>query len=258
MSKDAIDANSATGPNDAESAPAGPVESTADVEQIATALASSMPDVQEHAVQQAQREQAAANDDTRDKQGAQFDPNIHVTGPDGKGMLTVRGTWAQKRGRKAGNATGVTPSPSVRNSTLGGPAAPASPQAAQLAQQQAQEAQSRAAGVAAAELLFMCGKMIGGEEWEPMQNKAIGMDERTMMHGAFGDYFVASGVKDIPPGAALTFCIVAYIAPRFAMPKTQTRYQKVKGAIVTWWVNRKLRKQGLDVQVQAKPAEAAK
>lgn len=96
------------------------------------------------------------------------------------------------------------------------------------------------------------GQVVGGEEWAPMHNKAIGLDERAMMHTAFGDYFVASGKTDIPPGAALTFCVLAYAAPRFAMPKTQTRFQKVKSAIVTWWVNRKLRKQGLDVQVQAK------
>ncbi len=243
--------------NGATGAPVDGNESSSDVEQIATQLASSMPDVQEHAVAQAAREQQIAESAQTDKNGAQFDPAIHVAGEDGKPVITVRGTFALKRGRKSTGATNPQPAP-ARASVLGGPAAPPSPQALQMQQQQAQEAQSRAAGVAAAELLFMCGRMIGGEEWEPMQNKAIGMDERTMMHGAFGDYFVASGVKDIPPGAALTFCICAYVAPRFAMPKTQSRYQKVKGAIVTWWVNRKLRKQGLEVQMQAKTSESEK
>jgi len=244
--------------NAGESAPVDARESSADVEQLATTLATSMPDVQEHAVAQAAREQQATESAQTDKSGALFDPAIHVAGADGKPTITVRGTFALKRGRKSPSASAAPSAPSARNSMLGGPAAPPSPQAMQMQQQQAQEAQSRAAGVAAAELLFMCGRMIGGEEWEPMQNKAVGLDERTMMHGAFGDYFVASGVKDIPPGAALTFCICAYIAPRFAMPKTQTRYQKVKGAIVTWWVNRKLRKQGLEVQVQTKPVEGEK
>lgn len=220
-------------------------DSTADVEKIAADLASSMPEVQDHAVAQAVVEQQAAQNATTDKEGKPFDSAIHTVGADGKGVFTVRGTWAQKRGRKAGAPATPTVARSSMNSASVVPSA-------QIAQQQ-QEAQSRAAGVAAAELLFMCGKMIGGEEWEPMQNKTIGMDERTMMHGAFGDYFIASGVKDIPPGAALTFCIIAYVAPRFAMPKTQTRYQKVKGAVTTWWINRKLRKEGSDVQVQAKP-----
>jgi len=252
---------SPVGPESSEvvtGAPTGDAESTSNLEQIAASLASSMPDVQEHAVAQAAREAQAANDTDADKAGTPFDPAVHVTGPDGNGVMTVRGTWALKRGRKAGNAGNVTTPGTVRNSTLGGPAAPASPQAMQAAQAAQQEAQSRAAGVAAAEMLFMAGKVIGGEEWEPMQNKSIGLDERAMMHGAFGDYFVASGMKDIPPGAALTFCIIAYAAPRFAMPKTQTRFAKIKGTVVSWWINRKLRKQGIPVQVQAKPAEEAK
>lgn len=239
-------------------APTGAGNSTADLTQIATSLAGTMPDVQEHAVQQAAREQQAANDAPTDKQGATFDPSVHVTGPDGNGVMTVRGTWAQKRGRKAGNSAPVTNPGTVRNSTLGGPAAPPSPQALHAQQLAQQEAQSRAAGVAAAEMLFVAGQAIGGDEWAPMLNKSIGMDERSMMHGAFGEYFVKSGTKDIPPGAALTFCIMAYIAPRFAMPKTQSRYQRAKGAIVTWWTNRRLRKMGLDVQVQQKPAETEK
>lgn len=230
----------------------------ADLTAIGAALANDMPAVQEHAVAQAAREQESANHSPTDKNGDVFDPAVHVTGPDGKGTLTVRGTWAQKRGRKGGNPAPVTNAGTVRNSTLGGPAAPVSPQALQIQQQQQLQAQSRAAGVAAAEMLFMAGQAFGGDEWAPMENKSIGLDERAMMHGAFGDYFVAKGKTDIPPGAALCFCIIAYAGPRFAMPKTQTRYQKVKGAIVTWWVNRKLRKAGLEVQVTAKPAEMEK
>lgn len=224
------------------------------LDDIATTLAGSMPDVQEHAVAQAHKEQQVAESAPRDKNGELFDPSRHIVDSSGKPMLTVRGTWTQKRGRKANSAgpaqSGTNSQPQAK-SMLGGPAAPpVAPDPLAV-----QHAQSRAAGVAAAELLFMTGKLIGGEEWEPMQNKALGLDERTLMHGAFGDYFVASGVKDIPPGAALTFCIVAYIAPRFAMPKTQSRFAKIKSGIVTWWVNRKLRKQGLDLQVQAKEAK---
>lgn len=229
-------------------------ESTADVTQLATSLAQSMPDVQEHAVQQSLSQAAQAASAQADGAGVPFDPAIHVTGADGKGVTTVRGTWALKRGRKATNAGNAQ---SVTKSTLGGPAAVTPQQMTQQAQQAATDAKSRAAGVAAAELLFAVGQMIGGEEWSPMQNKALGLDERPVMHSAFGDYFVATGTTDIPPGAALTFCIIAYIAPRFAMPKTQTRFGKIKGAIAQWWVNRKLRKAGLEMQVTAKPTEGA-
>lgn len=233
-------------------------QSTADLGAIASDLAGSMPDVQQHAVDMAAQELQARESAQTDKAGVSFDPSVHVVGADGKGVLTVRGTWAQKRGRKAGNAGSVQPVTKPGNSVLGGPAAPQSPQQAQAMQLQHQEAQSRQAGVAAAEMLFMAGRAIGGEEWEPATDAKIGLDERAMMRQAFGDYFVASGKTDIPPGTALAFCIIAYAAPRFAMPKTQSRFQRVKGAIVTWWTNRKLRKAGYDVQVQQKPAEQPK
>lgn len=233
-------------------------QSTADLGAIASDLAGTMPDVQQHAVDMAAQEMQARASSQVDKAGAAFDSSVHVVGADGKGMLTVRGTWAQKRGRKAGNATTVNSGTKPGTSVLGGPGAPLTPQAAQAQQLQHQEAQSRQAGVAAAEMLFMAGRAIGGEEWEPAVDTKIGLDERAMMRQAFGDYFVASGKTDIPPGTALTFCIIAYAAPRFAMPKTQSRFARVKGAIVTWWTNRKLRKAGYDVQVQQKPTEPEK
>lgn len=262
MSKATESQNNAPDDSAGNAPTASGAESTtiaANLTEIGAALANGMPEVQEHAVAQAAAEQQSANANPTDKNGDIFNPAIHVTGPDGQGEKTVRGTWALKRGRKGGNPAPVTNTGTVRNSTLGGPAAPPSPQALQMQQQQALQAQSRAAGVAAAEMLFMAGQAFGGEEWAPMENKSIGLDERAMMHGAFGDYFVAKGKTDIPPGAALCFCIIAYAGPRFTMPKTQTRYQKVKGAIVTWWVNRKLRKAGVELQVTAKPAaEGAK
>jgi hypothetical protein len=232
--------------------------STADLTTIATALSESMPDVQEHAVAQALAEQAQvqAAQGTTDAGGVSFDPSIHITGADGQGVRTVRGTWALKRGRKPGAY--VSAADSGKKSTLGGPAAVTPSQLSANAQQQANDAKSRAAGIAAAELLFSVGQMIGGEEWAPMANKAIGMDERPLMHSAFGDYFVATGKTDIPPGAALCFCIVAYAAPRFAMPKTQTRFGKLKSAVVQWWTNRKLRKMGLEAAVTVTTHEPAK
>ncbi len=90
----------ASGPE--QVAQSAPVESTADLGAIASGLASSMPQVQEHAIQQAEQQAKAAEGAPVDKAGVRFDPSQHVAGADGKGQLTVRGTWAQKRGRKAG------------------------------------------------------------------------------------------------------------------------------------------------------------
>lgn len=244
--------NGAAGAATGASAPTDGAESTtaASLAAIGSDLANSMPDVQEHAVQQARKEQESAETAPTDKNGDAFDPAVHVTGPDGKGTLTVRGTWAQKRGRKGASPPNAPASSTPSRSVLGGPAAPPSPQALQQQQQAVQIAQARAAGVAAAEMLFMAGRMFGGDEWAPMENKSLGLDERAMMHQAFGDYFVATGRTDIPPGAALSFCFIGYVGPRLFMPKTQSRMQKVKSVIVTWWVNRKMRKAGLVQEVR--------
>lgn len=251
-----------TNSTDVTDAPTGVHESTADLGSIASGLIASMPDVQEHAVQMAHNQQQAQDAAPVDKNGTLFDPAQHVAGTDGKGRMTVRGTWELKRGRKATeNQTGTASVPhrnKPSNSSMGGPAAPATPQQAADATKAAQDHQARAAGFAAAEMLFAAGRVIGGEEWAPMEDAKMGLDERAMMRQAFGDYFVAKGKTDIPPGAALMFCICAYAAPRFAMPKTQTRFQRVKGAVVTWWTNRKLRKMGLNVEVEQKRPEGTK
>lgn len=217
-------------------------ESTADLDQIASGLADEMPAVQQHAIDQAQEMQKAAENSATDKTGAAFDPAVHVTGPDGKGVLTTRGTWAQKRGRKAGAANSV-----ATGSTLAAPraGAAASPAVATA------EVQARAAGVMAAELIFSTGVIIGGDEWQPRKDEKLGLDERAMLQSAMGEYFVATGKVDIPPGLVLSFTILAYAAPRFTMPKTQSRFAAVKAKVAQWWMNRKLRKAGLTAEVRA-------
>lgn len=220
-------------------------DSTADLGSIASELASTMPEVQQHAVEQAAAAARAQEAAPTDRAGVRFDPALHDAGQDGKGLLTARGTWRMKRGRKPGTPAS---NKGVTGSTMGTPTTPGTPAANQPTP--AQIAQNRAAGVAAAEMLFGVGQVIGGEEWAPMKNEKIGLDERAMMHDAFGNYFVATNRKDIPPGAALGFAMIAYIAPRFAMPKTQARFGAIKQKLVQWWINRKLRKQGLTADVK--------
>lgn len=227
-----------------EIAPVQGAQSTADLSHIATELARGMPDVQEHAIAQAASQQASAESAPKDKTGTLFNPDIHLTSSDGKPQLTVRGTFAQKRGRKPGSVHGAQ----VSASSMSAPGA----QNVQSTQQAATEMAARTAGVQAAELVFAAGVIIGGDEWQPRKDDKIGMDERAMLQGAMGDYFVARGKCDIPPGVVLSFVMLAYIAPRFAMPKTQSRFAAVKAKLVSWWVNRKLRKMGLDTEVKAK------
>jgi hypothetical protein len=208
-----------------------------------------MPQVQEHAVNKAQEESNAQANSPVDKAGTRFDPALHETGPDGKGILGVRGNWRAKRGRKTGGPV----SGSVAGSTLGAPTGPT----AQDVKAAQNEQQSRIAGAAAAQMLFVAGRVIGGEEWAPRKDEKTGVDEEALLTSAFGDYFKAKDVKDIPPGAALAFVLMMYAGPRFTMPQTQQRVKSFKARIVQWWVNHKLRKQGLRASVEQRGQEVA-
>lgn len=224
-----------------DSADTGGTHPTADLSAIANGLASSMPEPQEHAINKAAEEVANAAQNPVDKSGTRFDPAIHETGPDGKPVTGVRGNFRAKRGRKGGGAA------SVMAST--GASSPVDAKKAEAARQ------SLLAGGAAAQMLITAGMLLGGEEWKPVKDEKAGIDEQAILAGAFGEYFKTKEVKDVPPGVALTFALMLYIAPRFAMPQTQAKVSTLKARIVQWWVNRKLRKKGLTATVTARGAE---
>ncbi len=226
--------------------PPDAAQSTANLAAIAADFVTDMPEVQPHAVAQAQAQAQAQAAAPVDKDGVRFDPAVHVTGPDGKGVMTVRKTWAQKRGRKGGDAASRP-----AQSTMGGlaPAAPAG-QATPLQLPADVQAAARAAGIATAELVFVVGRVAGGEEWDP--SKA----EREMMHQVWGDYFVATGKVDVPPWMGVAIGMTAYAGPRFGQPKTQARVGKLKQWVVSWWTNRKLRRMGLQAEVRATAEKA--
>lgn len=230
-------------------APTSTGESTADLGSIASGLVSNMPEVQEHAVAEAEKLQQSAESSPTDKSGARFDSALHAVDSDGKPITTTRGTFALKRGRKAGGS--AKPGMVASGSTM-----PATGVSKTDSDKAAKEVAARTAGAGAAEMLFMAGRVLGGEEWIPMLKPDMGLDERAMMHGAFGDYFVATGKTDIPPGVALSFAVCSYVGVRLAMPQTQSRFKTAKAKITAWWINRKLRKQGLTAEV--KPAPASK
>lgn len=211
----------------------------ADVQGIAATLRSEMPEVQPHAVAAARADAEATAG--HDSNGESFNAAIHVTGADGKGKKNAKGAWEKKRGRKAGSAPNGTKTATGAGSRVGSPAAPAStgPSKEQLARQ---------SGVGAANLFFVAAIIIGGEEWQPMADAKTGLNEKEMMEGVFGDYFVATGKTDLPPGWALLAGMGMYAAKRFTMPKTQTRFSRVKswigGKIGAW----KMRKRKSTVQ----------
>ncbi len=77
-----------------------------------------------------------------------------------------------------------------------------------------------------------------GPEWKADR------DEQTMMEQAMGDYFVATGRQDFPPGVALCMVFGTFVSRRFTMPKTQSALQRLKLRIGVWAVKRKLKKMG--------------
>ncbi len=229
-------------------------EAPAHVASIADSILGQLPDVQEHAVAQAAAESggdgasgdggasnaggdaggnagSTSNAGESDASGAKFDPAIHSADKDGKGILNASGIWRKKRkskvasGEKAAAPTVLAP----------GETAPMTEQ---------QKAQARMAGVAAAHATFMAGRMFGGDEWIPIvrtvdtaDGKKASMDERAMIEGAYGDYFIATNKADFPPGVALFMALAMYATPRFTMPVTKSRIQSIKEWAARKWLN---------------------
>ena len=216
---------------------------TANIESIAGDLSASMPEVQEHALEQErlnESEKLAQYSHLKDRDGGSFDPSIHKTGKNGEPTLSPKGLLIKKPGRKPG--AGGADSPKRTSSVVGGTQNGTTDKNAQA------RLQARASGTMAANLVLQIGIVAGGEEWHPRRDEQTGLDEKLMLENAFADYFEATGKTDIPPGMALTVAIGAYALPRFTMPKTQSRVGKLKEVIKKWWINRKLKKHGLKAE----------
>lgn len=229
-----------------EPSPAG---LTANIESIANDLSSTMPDVQDHAIEQeilSENEKLAQYSHLKDTDGNSFDPSIHKTNKAGEPTLSTKGKLIKKPGRKPG--ANAANSAGKQSSVVGGA------QSVTTDKDQQARLQARASGTMAANLVLQIGIVAGGEEWHPRIDEQTGLDEKTMLEGAFADYFEATGKTDIPPGMALTVALGAYALPRFTMPKTQSRLSKLKMGLKQWWINRKLKKHGL----KAEPSESDK
>lgn len=181
-----------------------------------------MPEPQPHAIKAEAERTKQTTDGLSDRYGNAFDPLKHETNPDGTPRLTNAGNLARKRGRGA-------------ESFVAGPAPYAQPG-------------PRIAGKYAAELMFTVGQLIGGDEWVPLIDEKVGLNERAGLTDAFGAYFEAQGWDDIPPGYALTIALVGYVSPRLFMPKTKSRLTRIKEWVVARYVNFRLRRQGGDAR----------
>lgn len=198
---------------------------------IADTLISKMPDVQEHVIE---REKVRAAESIElDSAGIPWSANDHAPNKTRK----ADGTWRKLTQRQAGKKSAVRP---ISSSRIG--KSQDIPQSADVA--------ARASGTVAAGLLVTVGILVGGEEWQPRQDVAIGLNEMATLDKAFGDYFVAKGLTDIPPGWALAICVTGYMLPRFFMPKTRTRLQRARDWVVAKWIKYKAKKAGVRVEVE--------
>lgn len=185
-------------------------------EQLAT-----MPEPQPHAIEAARAEAAQAPQAA----GEVFDAAIHATNQDGTPKLKSDGTFARKRGRKAGASILNAPKPKDN--------------AANSQQPATAETQAAALGIASANLVILCGMMVGGKDFAPDEKNALlGVPDKEMLEGAFRDYYVATGKQDLPPGLTLCVAILAYAAPKFSRPTVLERFKKF-GAWVSNWRKKK-------------------
>lgn len=201
-----------------------PGHSAVNVASIADTVVSQMPQVQEHAITEAKAQ--AASDSLKDSKGETFNETLHAKNIDGTPRRAANGEWAKKRGRKAGTSANGSKSQNVAGTAfvggIEGMAQASNP--------------ARTAGEGAAVLLVTVGRTFGGDEWQPMLNAEIGLDEMGNLRKAFGDYFVAKNYKDIPPGVALAIAVLGYAGPRCFMPQTRSRLQSVKDWFVLKYV----------------------
>lgn len=226
-----LDSHAITGGE--ESAQPSPGESSVNLDSITDNLTSTMPEVQEHAIEEEQRQEDEKRSqwaDLTDNKGNNFDPAIHRTDKEGNPSLSPKGKLMLKPGRKAGAVIG-------KKSVVS---------ALPLVDEAEQKRQSaRMAGIAMANSLITLGTLVGGEEWQPVKNDEYGVDEKNHLENAFSDYCETKNIDDFPPGIALTIAVSGYILPRFTMPKTKAKVTKSGNIIKKWWVNRKLKKHQL-------------
>ena len=202
--------------NEAGKQEAGQNEGDAALNAIGDTLAEDMPQVQQHAIDQAEDEAKKSATGAVDVDGHTFDPAMHKTGTDGKPTITKLGKLIKKPGRKPGSAATSTLGAAINKSD-----------------------KARRSGIIAANFLMSTATAVGGEDWQPRkETPEMPLDEKSMMQDAFGDYFDAKGWEDIPPGLALLGALAIYISPRLTAPSTKRRVGGLRG----WLARRKGKK----------------
>ena len=200
-----------------------------DIDSITDDLLNNAPGVSEHVIEQEQAKETEQTESLSQYPG--FDPVIHATDENGQPIPKKGGGWQKRRGKKSGSVSNTKP---TVQSQLGKINANSGPSTKELA--------AREAGRAAAGMIFQAGMLLGGEEWQPLIDSDLGINEPVTMAKAWGDYFVAKDIEDFPPGIALSIALIGYAVPRLTQPKTKTRLQRLGLWVKEKLANRKKKK----------------
>lgn len=172
-----------------------------------------------------------------------FDPTIHETGPDGKGIKNVDGSWRNKRGRKPqrdakGHFTTTAKPAATAYRAVEGDAMYTSPQASPAAvpaaaadsapSQPLTEEMARLAAEHYVGLALNAAQGLFGDEWKP--------DEAAEKEGlvtATANYLYATQAGAMSPGFILLLIAGGYGFKRVQRPNT---FQRIK--LYAMWIRR--------------------
>lgn len=158
-----------------------------------------------------------------DAAGDYYDPAIHMTDENGQPKLTKTGRYRKRPGR---SASGTTAGTSPREAAV--------------------RASCREMGKLSAHSVFLVGQTAFGEEWKPVVDNELGINEPENMTTAFAAYYEATGYRDPPPWVILAIALGSYAAPRIPKPKTQSRIKRISqwiGLHLMGWRKKKEKKE---------------
>lgn len=149
-----------------------------------------------------------------------FDPEIHAVNPDGTPRLKADGTYALKRGSKAGKrARAALPPKNAASVEDAGAAAKPS----ENTEEAARKIQLEASAAMSANIVFNIGVMVFGDPLGKPKDKG----EAEGMKLAFQNYYTIRGVPDIPPELGLFIVVAAYAGPRL-------RHESMRDKVKAW------------------------
>lgn len=135
-----------------------------------------------------------------------FDPAIHAANPDGSPKRKADGSYALKRGRKAG-------APLPAKDSHQGSAKETAPEVVGPAVMSSEEAARQSANLVINGTVFLCGEEIGAP-----RNK----EEAEGLKFAFKNYYDVRGVPNLPPELGLFIGVAVYVAPRLRETEKKT------------------------------------